>query len=124
MKDWRKSMAQKKENKELQQPSIADLEYNRLINLYKQSGVDEAKLAVNDKLIYKVAELYEVLEKIKGLPTLVIDKTGNTKETGAGKARVKYMAQYTNCMVKLNKGLLNTDNTDDEDELAEFEDDE
>ena len=110
-------MAKKQGNKELQQPSIAELEYNRLISLYKQSGVDE------DKLIYKVAELFEVLEKIKGLPTLVIDKTGNTKETGAGKARVKYMAQYTNCMVKLNKDLLNTDSTDDENELAEFEDD-
>lgn len=116
-------MAKKQGNKELQQSSIAELEYNRLISLYKQSGVDEAQLAINDKLIYKVAELFEVLEKIKGLPTLVIDKTGNTKETGAGKARVKYMAQYTNCMVKLNKDLLNTDSTDDEDELAEFEDD-
>ena len=119
-------MVKKQENKELQQPSIADLEYNRLISLYKKSGVDGAKLAVNDKLIYKVAELYEVLEKIKGLPTLVIDKTGSTKETGAGKARVKYMAQYTNCMVKLNKDLLNTDGNDgndDDDELSEFEDD-
>lgn len=117
-------MARKQENKELQQPSIAELEYNRLIALYKESCVDEAKLAVNDKLIYKVAELYEVLEKIKGLPTLIIDGKGNTKETGAGKARVKYMAQYTNCMVKLNKDLLNSDNVDDEDELSEYEDDE
>lgn len=116
-------MEKKQGNKELQQPNIAELEYNRLIELYKQSGVDEAKLAVNDKLIYKVAELYEVLEKIKGLPTLVVDKMGNTKETGAGKTRIKYMAQYTNCMVKLNKDLLNTDNNDDDDELSEFEDD-
>ena len=33
------------------------------------------------------------------------------------------MAQYTNCMVKLNKDLLNTDGNDDDDELSEFEDD-
>lgn len=101
---------------------IADAEYKRLIELYNNAKVDEFKLKICDKLIHKVAELYAILESIKNLPTILYDpkNSNNQKETAAGKARVKYMAQYTASMQKLNKDLLGALVVDD-DELNDFE---
>lgn len=111
-------------NNKLQQPTIADLEYNRLITLYKDAGVDSGKLAINDKLIRKVAELYQILENIKDLPTIRFDPTnpGKSVETAAGKVRVKYMAQYTTSMMKLNKDMFSLLNSSDDDgDLDEYD---
>lgn len=101
---------------------IADGEYKRLIDLYKSANVDEVKLKINDSLIRKVAELYAILESMKDLPTILFNpkNPNNQKETAAGKARVKYMAQYTASMQKLNKDLLGALVVDD-DELADFD---
>lgn len=100
---------------------FAEAEYKRLIENYKAAGVDELRLKINDSLIRKVAEIWGILEAMKDLSTLrLVNKT--TIETGAGKARVKYMAQYTASMAKLNKDLLGVLGEPNDDELEEFED--
>ncbi len=101
---------------------IATSEYTRLIEKYKKMGVDEDRLLLDDKLIMKVAELYAILESMKSLPTIVYSKKNpaDQKETAAGKARVQYMAQYSTCMLKLNKDLLG-DVINEEDDLADYE---
>lgn len=101
---------------------IADGEYKRLVDLYKSANVDEVKLKINDSLIRKVAELYAILESMKDLPTILFNpkNPNDQKETAAGKARVKYMAQYTASIQKLNKDLLGALVVDD-DELADFD---
>jgi hypothetical protein len=104
--------------------TLAAAEYKRLIDLYESAAVDATKLKINDKLIRKVAELYATLEGMKVLPTIVFDKKnlGRSEETPAGKARVKYMAQYSNSMYKLNKDLLSAGGGGDDDGLGDFED--
>lgn len=100
---------------------FAATEYARLIENYKAAGADELRLKINDSLIRKVAEVYGILEAMKDLPTLrVANKT--TIETGAGKARIKYHAQYAASMAKLNKDLLGVLGEPVDDELEEFDD--
>ena len=105
--------------------AYADAEYNRLVSLYRDAGVDELKLKINDSWLHKIAELYGILEAIKDMPTIRYQKSEPIKseETAAGKARVKYMAQYTASMTKLNKDLLGTsyDGGGNNDDLNEFE---
>lgn len=103
---------------------VADAEYKRLINLYKKANVDEIKLQINDEWIYKVAEMFACLDAIKDLPTIRYDPKNpfTQQETAAGKVRVKYMAQYSASMQKLNKDLLGTIVVDD-DELKDYDDD-
>ena len=107
---------------EFNKSKVADEEYKRLVELYHDAKVDEFKLKIYDNLIHKVAELYAILEAIKNLPTILVDPNNfnNQKETAAGKARVKYMAQYTASMQKLNKDLLGVLVVDD-DELDDYE---
>lgn len=102
---------------------IAGAEYTRLISLYKDAGVDDIKLKINDELIRKVAETFAVLEVIKDLPTIVYDTKNPLvqRETAAGKARIKYMAQYTSAMQKLNKDMLGTLNSDGDGDLDDYE---
>lgn len=102
---------------------LADREYNRLIGLYERAGADTTRLQVNDELIRKVAEIWADLERIKTLPSMLYDRKNPSiqRETPAGKARTRYMAQYSTCMQKLNKELLGTLNNDDED-LSEYDD--
>lgn len=109
-------------DKEFNKTKVADAEYKRLVELYNNAKVDEFKLKICDNLIRKVAELYAILESMKNLPTILFDpkNPNNQKETAAGKARVKYMAQYTASMQKLNKDLLGAIVVDD-DELDDFE---
>lgn len=111
-------MAKIKDNKQ----AIANAEYTRLVDLYKQAGVDEIKLKINDRLICKVAEMYACLESIKLLPTIIYDPRNPLvqTETAAGKMRVKYMAQYSASMQKLNKDLLGVIVVDD-DTLDDYE---
>lgn len=101
----------------------AETEYLRLVNLYKEAGADDVRLRVNDSMIRKVAEVFGILEAIKELPTICVDPKNPMiqRETAAGKARVKYMAQYTSAMQKLNKEMLGTLNGDDDNELDDFE---
>lgn len=100
----------------------AELEYLRLTKLYREAGADAVKLAINDSLIRKVAEVFGILEAMKDIPTLYYDPRhpGSQKETAAGKARVKYMAQYVSAMQKLNKEMLGEANDDDGD-LGDYE---
>lgn len=107
-------MASKKE--------IAQQEYNRLISVFKKAKVDETKLELYDNEIMKVAELFAILETIKELPTIIYNKKNKKiqEETAAGKARVKYMAQYTSCMHSLSRDLLGT-TIEEDNELDEFE---
>lgn len=102
---------------------IAETEYQRLIDLYTASGVDEMKLRVNDSFIHKVAEVFGILESIKELPTIVYDAKNPAvqRETAAGKARVRYMAQYVSAMQKLNREMLGALEGDDGDGLDEYE---
>ncbi len=97
-------------------------EYQRLIGLYREAGADEIKLRINDSLIRKVAETFGILESIKALPTVCYDQRNRAlqKETAAGKVRVKYMAQYSSAMQKLNRELLGAVNDDDA-ELDDYE---
>lgn len=101
---------------------LADQEYKRLIGLYKSAHVDDIKLKIYDNLIRKVAELYAILESMKDLPTILFNpkKPADQKETAAGKARVKYMAQYTSAMQKLNKELMGA-LPEEDDDLDEYE---
>lgn len=110
-----------KNKQEKSKTSIADAEYKRLVDLYTKAGTDEIKLQICDNLIRKVAELYACLEVIKDLPTIIFDPRNRNKqiETAAGKSRVKYMAQYTASMQKLNKELLGAI-VDDGDDLDDF----
>lgn len=107
----------KDKTKKLTKDALADREYERLVDLYKGANVDEVKLKINDELIRKVAELFAILEDIKDLPSIIYNKNNphEQKETAAGKARVKYMAQYAACMQKLNKDLLGAIVVDDDD---------
>lgn len=101
---------------------LAEEEYARMISLYKKAGADEDRLAICDRLVRKVAELYATLERMKDLPAVIFDRENPAlqRETAAGKARVKYMAQYTNAMQKLNKELCGGE-TEDDGGLEEFE---
>ncbi len=105
--------------------AIAQAEYDRLVKLFTDAGVDKIKLDIYDELIRKIAEVFSCLEVIKDLPTLLYDPENPAvqKETAAGKVRVKYMAQYTAAMQKLNKDLLGGLNGDDGDDLEEYDDD-
>jgi hypothetical protein len=110
----------KKPKKTNARQTAAAREYERLIDLYTAAGVDEIKLKINDSLIKKVSEIYGILEAIKDLPTIKIIN-GTTVETGAGKARVKYMAQYTASTIKLNRDLMGVLGDPYDDTLSEFE---
>lgn len=105
--------------------TLADGEYKRLVDLYQAAGVDEIKLQIYDELIRKVAEVFACLEAIKELPSIIYDPKNpyTQRETAAGRARVKYMAQYTSAMQKLNKELLGGLNGDDGDDLSAYDDD-
>lgn len=103
--------------------AIAQVEYDRLVKLFTSAGVDKIKLDIYDELIRKVAEVFSCLEVIKDLPTILYDPKNPTvqKETAAGKVRVKYMAQYSSVMQKLNKDLLGALDGDDGDDLKDYE---
>lgn len=103
--------------------TIANAEYDRLVNLFTDAGVDKIKVEIYSELIRKVAEVFACLEVIKNLPSILYDKNNPTvqRETAAGKMRVKYMAQYTSAMQKLNKDLLGGLNDDDGDDLSDYE---
>ena len=109
-------------NQKNKREQLADGEYNRLVELYREANVDELKLKIYDSLIRKVAETFACLEAMKDLPTIIFDPKNPhiQRETAAGKSRVKYMAQYTSAMQKLNKELLG-EMAEDEDDLSEFE---
>ena len=111
------------QNQKPTKQEIADKEYKRLIDCYKSAGVDEIKLNVNDSLIRKVAEVYAYLESIKDLPTIVYDPKNphNQSETAAGKTRIKYMAQYSSSMQKLNKDMLGALDGGDDGDLDDYE---
>lgn len=115
-----------KQNNADKRRAFADDEYNRLVSAYKAAGVDDIKLEINDSLLRKTAELYGVLEAIKDLPTVLFNpiKPDVTEETAAGKVRVKYMAQFTSSMTKLNKELLGVLGEADDDSMSDFEGDE
>ena len=103
--------------------TIANAEYDRLVNLFTDAGVDKIKVEIYSELIRKVAEVFACLEVIKNLPSILYDKNNPNvqRETAAGKMRVKYMAQYTSAMQKLNKDLLGGLNGDDGDDLSDYE---
>lgn len=103
--------------------TIANAEYGRLVKLFTDAGVDKIKVEIYSELIRKVAEVFACLEVIKDLPSILYDKNNPTvqRETAAGKMRVKYMAQYTSAMQKLNKDLLGGLNGDDGDDLSDYE---
>ena len=101
----------------------AAAEYARLVELFGAAGVDELKLKIYDSLLAKVAELYGILCAMADLPTLKAAAGGGTLETGAGKARVKYMAQYANCMIKLERALMGVLSDQDDEALKDFEND-
>lgn len=102
---------------------IANAEYDRLVKLFSDAGVDKIKVEIYSELIRKVAEVFACLEMIKDLPSILYDKSNPYAqcETAAGKMRVKYMAQYTSAMQKLNKDLLGGLNGDDGDDLSDYE---
>ncbi len=102
---------------------IANAEYDRLVKLFSDAGVDKIKVEIYSELIRKVAEVFACLEMIKDLPSILYDKNNPyaQRETAAGKMRVKYMAQYTSAMQKLNKDLLGGLNGDDGDDLSDYE---
>lgn len=106
-----------------QKEKIANAEYDRLVKLFADAGVDKIKIKIYSELIRKVAEVFANLEMIKNLPSILYDKKNPTvqRETAAGKMRVKYMAQYTSAMQKLNKDLLGGPNGDDGDDLSDYE---
>lgn len=103
--------------------TIVNAEYDRLVKLFTDAGVDKIKVEIYSELIRKVAEVFACLEVIKDLPSILYDKNNPTvqRETAAGKMRVKYMAQYTSAMQKLNKDLLGGLNGDDGDDLSDYE---
>lgn len=116
-------MAKGKQAVKKDKATIANAEYSRLVKLFTDAGVDKIKLDIFDKLIRKVAAVFARLEVIEDLPTILYDPANPTvqKETAAGKAYAKYMAQYTSCMQKLNKELLGGLQDDDGDDLKDYE---
>ncbi len=115
-------MAKGKQTEKKNKATIANAEYDRLVKLFTDAGVDKIKLDIFDELIRKVAEVFACLEVIKDLPTILYDPVNPAvqKETAAGKVRVKYMAQYASCMQKLNKELLGALDGDDGDGLEDY----
>ncbi len=110
---------------ELTKEQLAKNEYDRLINAFKSTNVPEIKLIINDKWIMKIAELYADLELIKNLKSIIWSSKNpdDMKETAASKARIKYMAQYSSAMQKINKVLLSdTPSDDEEDDMSEYDD--
>lgn len=105
--------------------AIADGEYKRLVGLYKAAGVDAIKLQIYDELIRAAADAFACLEAIKELPLIIYDPKNPLKqrETAAGRARVKYHAQYQTAMQKINKDLLGGLNGDDDGDLEKYDDD-
>ena len=116
-------MAKGKQTVKKDKTTIANAEYDRLVQLFTTAGVDKIKLDIFDKLIRKVATTFARLEVIEDLPTIIYNPANPTvqKETAAGKSYVKYMAQYTSCMQKLSKELLGGLQDDDGDDLKDYE---
>lgn len=110
-------------SKKIDKAALADEEYSRLVEKYTEAGADAIRIEINDRLIRKVAELYAILESMKDLPTIIYNPANPTvqRETAAGKARVKYMAQYSSAMQKLNKEMLGALNNDEDDGLGDYE---
>jgi len=104
----------------------AQKEYDRLCQIYETAGVEQVKLDAYDNLIRKVAELFARLESIKDLPLIIVSRSdlSQQKETAAGRVLVKYMAQYTSAIIKLNRELLGAIPDDDGDALDDYKDDE
>ena len=96
-----------------------------IVEAAAKAGVDAIKLRINDELIRKVAESFACLEAIKELPQIIYDPKNPSvqRETAAGRAWTKFMAQYQSAMQKLNKELLGGLNGDDGDDLGEYDDD-
>lgn len=55
--------------------TIANAEYDRLVKLFTDAGVDKIKVEIYSELIRKVAEVFACLEVIKDLPSILYDKT-------------------------------------------------
>lgn len=110
----------------MEKNSISKIEYERLIKAFKNAGATDILLEINDKWIRKTADLYADLESLKTFKNLVWKgkDTSSAKETAASKMKIKYMAQYNSAMLKLNKILISTFKTtdDEDDELEEFDD--
>lgn len=104
--------------------AVAEAEYKRLIAIYGANNENNTALQANDNLIKKAAELFAELEALKSVPSVLINRQYPeiTKETAAGKMRIKLMAQYTNTMNKLNKDFCSQVNINESEDLEDFED--
>lgn len=102
---------------------IEEKEEKRLIDSYRALGADEERLKLNGNLIREVAELFAELDAIRSLPSVAVNpkNPAQTKETAAGKLRVKLFASYSTGMMKLNKDMISNANEDDnENGLEDF----
>lgn len=111
------------ENKKNLKQIVSEKEEKRLIDSYRALGADEERLKLNGNLIREVAELFAELNAIRSLPSVAVNpkNPAQTKETAAGKLRVKLFASYSTGMMKLNKDMISNANEDDnENGLEDF----
>lgn len=111
------------ENKKNLKQIVSEKEEKRLIDGYRTLGADEERLKLNGNLIREVAELFAELDAMRSLPSVAVNpkNPAQTKETAAGKLRVKLFAAYSTGMMKLNKDLISNAIEDDiENGLEDF----
>lgn len=111
------------ENKNNLKQIVSEKEEKRLIDGYRALGADEERLKLNGNLIREVAELYAELDSLRDIPSVAVNpkNSAQTKETAAGKMRVKLFAAYSTGMMKLNKDLVSNAKEDDsENGLEDF----
>ena len=62
--------------------TIANAEYDRLVKLFTDAGVDKIKVEIYSELIRKVAEVFACLEVIKDLPSILYGLWGALRRSG------------------------------------------
>lgn len=99
-----------------------DESYKKLKDKFKKNGADENKLELFDDLFINAAIVICDLERIKHIPTIIVnEKYPNImKQSDAGKARVKLIAQLRDTLSKLYRDILGTIPEEDDD-LTDFE---
>ncbi len=98
-----------------------NLEYERLLNLFKD--VDENKTKLIDELLLKAAflkvQLDELEESIKKYGTIQFSNKGNARETVNYKTYLKTLTVYQG-IIKTLSIVMGKNTIDDDDEFDEF----
>lgn len=100
-----------------------DNKYNELKAKFRALGAEEDKMQLFDDLFISAAVIACDLERIKYIPTIIINAKypSITKQSDAGKARVKLVAQLRDTLSKLYRDIVGTIPEDFDEDLEDFQ---